>query len=105
MTIAHLVNFHINLPMIKMRLLNEYKKGYCDILIALFLLILMITYLDGCLAELLPGRLTIDVSGLGYEVLVPLSTSDTMPSYRRKGPHTNSHARPGTGTDTLWFCY
>ena len=39
----------------------------------------MITYLDGCLAELLPGRLTIDVGGLGYEVLVPLSTSDTMP--------------------------
>ena len=44
----------------------------------------MITYLDGCLAELLPGRLTIDVSGLGYEVLVPLSTSDTMPSIGEK---------------------
>ena len=44
----------------------------------------MITYLDGCLAELLPGRLTIDVSGLGYEVLVPLSTSDTMPPIGEK---------------------
>ena len=44
----------------------------------------MITYLEGCLAELLPGRLTIDVSGLGYEVLVPLSTSDTMPSIGEK---------------------
>ena len=44
----------------------------------------MITYLDGFLAELLPGRLTIDVSGLGYEVLVPLSTSDTMPSIGEK---------------------
>ena len=44
----------------------------------------MITYLKGCLAELLPGRLTIDVSGLGYEVLVPLSTSDTMPSIGEK---------------------
>jgi len=44
----------------------------------------MITYLDGSLAELLPGRLTIDVSGLGYEVLVPLSTSDTMPSIGEK---------------------
>ena len=44
----------------------------------------MITYLDGCLADLLPGRLTIDVSGLGYEVLVPLSTSDTMPSIGEK---------------------
>ena len=44
----------------------------------------MITYLDGFLAELLPGRSTIDVSGLGYEVLVPLSTSDTMPSIGEK---------------------
>ena len=49
----------------------------------------MITYLDGCLAELLPGRLTIDVGGLGYEVLVPLSTSDTMPPIgEREQEHT-----------------
>jgi len=39
----------------------------------------MITYLDGTIAESLPGRLTIDVAGVGYEVLVPLSTSDGLP--------------------------
>ena len=54
----------------------------------------MITYLNGCLAELLPGRLTIDVSGLGYEVLVPLSTSDTMPSIGEKNQIlTHFHVR------------
>ncbi len=40
----------------------------------------MITFLDGVLAESLPGRLTIDVNGVGYEVLVPLSTSDGIPA-------------------------
>jgi Holliday junction DNA helicase RuvA len=40
----------------------------------------MITYLDGTIAESLPGRLTIDVGGVGYEVLVPLSTSDSLPA-------------------------
>ncbi len=40
----------------------------------------MITYLDGTLAESLPGRCAIDVGGVGYEVLVPLSTSDGMPA-------------------------
>lgn len=39
----------------------------------------MITFLDGTIAESLPGRLTIDVAGVGYEVLVPLSTSDGLP--------------------------
>ena len=38
----------------------------------------MITYLNGILTEIIPGRLTIDVNGIGYEVLVPLSTSDKM---------------------------
>ncbi len=40
----------------------------------------MITFLDGVLADSLPGRLTIDVGGVGYEVLVPLSTSDSLPA-------------------------
>jgi Holliday junction DNA helicase RuvA len=40
----------------------------------------MITFLNGVLANSLPGRLTIDVSGVGYEVLVPLSTSDGLPA-------------------------
>ena len=38
----------------------------------------MITYLNGILTEIIPGRLTIDVNGIGYEVLVPLSTSDKV---------------------------
>ena len=38
----------------------------------------MITYLNGILTEIIPGRLTIDVNGIGYEVLVPLSTSDKI---------------------------
>ena len=38
----------------------------------------MITYLNGILTEIIPGRLTIEVNGIGYEVLVPLSTSDKM---------------------------
>ena len=44
----------------------------------------MITFLDGTLAESLPGRLVIDVRGVGYEVLVPLSTSDGMPAAGEK---------------------
>ena len=40
----------------------------------------MITFLDGKLAEAFPGRLAIDVGGVGYEVLVPLSTSDRVPA-------------------------
>ena len=34
--------------------------------------------MNGILTEIIPGRLTIDVNGIGYEVLVPLSTSDKM---------------------------
>jgi Holliday junction DNA helicase RuvA len=40
----------------------------------------MITFLDGMLAENLPGRLVINIGGIGYEVLVPLSTSDRAPA-------------------------
>ncbi|MFP6874789.1 MAG: Holliday junction branch migration protein RuvA [Verrucomicrobiales bacterium] len=40
----------------------------------------MITFLDGVLAENLPGRLAINIGGIGYEVLVPLSTSDRAPA-------------------------
>jgi len=44
----------------------------------------MITYLSGVLSEIIPGRLIIDVGGVGYEVLVPLSTSDKMPNEGEK---------------------
>lgn len=39
----------------------------------------MITFLRGNLSESLPDRVTVDVGGVGYEVLVPVSTYDKMP--------------------------
>jgi Holliday junction DNA helicase RuvA len=39
----------------------------------------MITFLDGEIIENLPGRLVLNIRGIGYEILVPLSTSDNTP--------------------------
>jgi holliday junction DNA helicase RuvA len=39
----------------------------------------MITFLHGQLVELLPTRVTVDVQGIGYEVLIPLSSFDKLP--------------------------
>ncbi len=39
----------------------------------------MITFLHGRLAEVLPTQLTVDVNGVGYEVLIPLSSYDKLP--------------------------
>jgi holliday junction DNA helicase RuvA len=39
----------------------------------------MITFLDGTLEEKLPGRIVINVNGVGYEVAVPLSSLDRLP--------------------------
>jgi Holliday junction DNA helicase RuvA len=36
----------------------------------------MITFLAGKLAAALPTQATIDVNGVGYEVLIPLSSYD-----------------------------
>lgn len=38
----------------------------------------MITYLAGELVESLPNQLTLDVNGVGYQVLIPLSTYDVL---------------------------
>ncbi len=38
----------------------------------------MITYLCGELVESLPNQLTLDVNGVGYRVLIPLSTYDVL---------------------------
>lgn len=38
----------------------------------------MITYLSGELVESLPNQLTLDVHGVGYQVLIPLSTYDVL---------------------------
>jgi Holliday junction DNA helicase RuvA len=40
----------------------------------------MIHFLRGKLVDALPTQVTIDVSGVGYEVLIPLSSFDKLPS-------------------------
>jgi Holliday junction DNA helicase RuvA len=39
----------------------------------------MITHLHGRLAEVLPTMAVVDVGGIGYEVLIPLSSFDRLP--------------------------
>lgn len=39
----------------------------------------MIAWLEGTLRERAPTRVVLDVHGVGYELLVPLSTSETLP--------------------------
>jgi len=39
----------------------------------------MITFLHGKLVEALPTHVTVDVSGVGYEALIPLSSFDKLP--------------------------
>ena len=39
----------------------------------------MITFLEGLLEEKQPGRAVINTGGVGYEVLVPLSSFDRLP--------------------------
>jgi len=40
----------------------------------------MINFLHGRLVESLPTQVTVDVHGVGYEVLIPLSSFDKLPS-------------------------
>jgi Holliday junction DNA helicase RuvA len=40
----------------------------------------MITFLHGTLVEAVPTRAVIDVHGVGYEVLIPISSYDQLPS-------------------------
>jgi Holliday junction DNA helicase RuvA len=39
----------------------------------------MITFLHGKLVEALPTQVTVDVNGVGYEALIPLSSYDKLP--------------------------
>ena len=39
----------------------------------------MISFLRGKLVETLPTQATIDVNGIGYDVLIPLSSFDKLP--------------------------
>jgi Holliday junction DNA helicase RuvA len=49
------------------------------ILDALSLFSVMINFLCGKLVEALPTQVTVDVNGVGYEVLIPLSSFDKLP--------------------------
>ncbi len=40
----------------------------------------MITFLQGKLVETLPTQVVMDVQGVGYEVLIPLSSYDRLSS-------------------------
>jgi Holliday junction DNA helicase RuvA len=40
----------------------------------------MITFLHGKLVDALPTQVTVDVHGVGYELLIPLSSYDKLPS-------------------------
>jgi Holliday junction DNA helicase RuvA len=40
----------------------------------------MITYLHGKLVESLPTQVTVEVNGVGYEALIPLSSFDKLPA-------------------------
>src|SRR4051794_11238726 len=40
----------------------------------------MITFLEGKLVTALPTQATVDVGGVGYEVFIPLSSYDKLPS-------------------------
>jgi Holliday junction DNA helicase RuvA len=40
----------------------------------------MITFLHGKLIEALPTQVTVDVNGVGYEALIPLSSFDKLPA-------------------------
>ena len=40
----------------------------------------MITFLQGSLSESLPTQIVVDVSGVGYQVIIPLSSYDRLPA-------------------------
>src|SRR5213596_983417 len=44
----------------------------------------MITFLRGKLVEALPTQVTVEVQGIGYEVLIPLSSYDRLPALGRE---------------------
>ncbi len=54
----------------------------------------MIARLEGVLIELAPTRVVIDVQGVGYEVLIPLSTFTELPDLGKVvALHVHTHAR------------
>ena len=51
-----------------------------------FLFPKMITFLHGKLVEALPTQVVVDVNGIGYEVLIPLSSFDKIPAPGQPAP-------------------
>jgi Holliday junction DNA helicase RuvA len=57
----------------------------------------LIARLEGVLVELSPTRIVVDVAGVGYEVLIPLSTFTQLPDLgERVALHIYTHAPEGT---------
>ena len=52
----------------------------------------MIHFLHGKLVEALPTQVTVEVHGIGYEVLIPLSSFDKLPP---PGQEVNQAGRCG----------
>lgn len=50
----------------------------------------MITFLKGTLVEALPTQITVEVGGVGYDVLIPLSSFDRLPP-RGQEVHVLTH--------------
>ena len=44
----------------------------------------MITFLHGKLVEILPTQITVNVNGVGYELLIPLSSYDKLPARAKR---------------------
>lgn len=44
----------------------------------------MIAYIEGVIAEKTPTRIILDVNGIGYELLVPISTFEKLPEIGKK---------------------
>ena len=57
----------------------------------------MIGRLEGVLVELSPTRVVVDVRGVGYEVLIPLSTFTQLPDIGKTVVlHIYTHAPEGS---------
>ena len=63
----------------------------------------MIAYLKGMLAEKEPTRVVIEAAGVGYEVLIPLSTYDKLPREGSEAKLLTAHCV--REDDEGWYVY
>ncbi len=57
----------------------SFRKHFLFVPPCVHLWLLMITFLHGKLVEALPTQIVVDVNGIGYEALIPLSSFDKLP--------------------------